>query len=148
MSESYRREYGDIELPPALDAPGDRDAPRPSVAARLGAEWGLASLLMGGLLFLCCPIMLIFNFVCYSGSSSALGGNDLELARIASVIVFICVTGVGGCAVGFGVRGWQAAVAHRQPQGLPLSGLLVSGVGLLLWLMVGCDTQSIMFTFF
>jgi hypothetical protein len=148
MSESFRHDFGDRDLPSALDAPGGPDAPRPSTAARLGAEWGLASLLMGGVLFLCCPIMLIFNWLCYSGSSSALAGSDLKIARVASVVVYVAVIGFGGAALGFGVRAWMAAVAHRQPQGLPIAGVLTSGVGLLLWLMVGADTLAIMFDFF
>jgi hypothetical protein len=145
MSEGFHREYRDRGEPPAaLDVP---PGPPPTAAA-LGREWGLASVLMGSLLFLGSPIMLIFNFLIYQAGPATLSRSDLLLARVASIVVGVSVTGLGAAAVAFGVRAWQAAVAHRQPQGLPLAGLLVSGVGLLLWLMAGCDTLAILFTYY
>jgi hypothetical protein len=147
MSESFGREFGSRGAPPPLDAPDDRDAARPP-AARVAAEWGLASVLMGGVLVVCCPIMLIFDWLSYSGSSSALSGSDLKTSRLAAVFVYVMVIAFGGAALGFGIRAWQAAAAHRQPLGLALAGVFTSGVGLLLWLMVGAATLGIMFDYF
>jgi hypothetical protein len=58
--------------------------------------------------------------------------------------VFASITVFGGAcmgltSIGFGLRGCWLAVAVRHTPALPLAGVMLSGGGLLLWLVLGID---------
>jgi predicted RNA-binding Zn-ribbon protein involved in translation (DUF1610 family) len=134
-------------LPPA---PAKRDAPgvRPVEAmparaqaqqtpARHAAEWGLASLLVAGVLILMFPLMLIVviggDAVAWAGDVQ---GSDIDQAIGVGYLTGISLIGLGVLALFFGLMGLTAAAYRKQPFGLSVAGTLVSLGALFLAIML------------
>jgi hypothetical protein len=113
----------------------------------LAAEWGLASLLGGGFLFLGAPIILVFDFHFYQAGRDYLDTHDMREAFAAGILAVLLLW--AGCIVSilFGAKGLLAASAHRQPAALPLAGVLFSAGALVAWLIVGFCTLGPLFAF-
>jgi hypothetical protein len=125
-----------------------RDVTEPAAAGH-GAQWGLASLWLGGLVVLLAPLTLIVNIL-----MAAIGPQGLHMAqpeiRLSSyglVIALGLVLLLGLAGLVFGVIALSAARARRQPLGLALAGIFVSVVGLLLFLFTAVDTVFVLVWF-
>jgi hypothetical protein len=110
------------------------------------AEWGLASVLLGGLLVVTAPIILIVNILMASIGPSALGMDPgaIKLATIGFVIVGLLLLGLGGTGVAFGLASLSAARSGNQSIALGLTGLIVSVVGVFALIVVGVDTGFVL----
>ena len=112
--------------------------------SRVGYEWGLASLLTGGMLMLMAPVMLIVNLMIWAAGRNFLARSDLEMAYVGALagvagVGLLCLAGVL-----IGVRGLFGALAHATPVALPLAGILAGLVALVLWGVVGYDLIAIL----
>jgi hypothetical protein len=123
-----------------------RDSTASSPATGHGAQWGLASLWLGGLVLLLAPLTLIVNIL-----MAALGPQGLHMAqpetRLASYGLLVAVglvllLGLAGLA--FGIIALSSARGRGQPAGLPLAGILVSLVALLVFLFTAIDTVFVL----
>jgi hypothetical protein len=120
----------------------------PEEKRRLGFEWGLASLLMGGLLALMALVLLISNILLFLGSEQQrLDQTSLELANIAAIVGIPCFIGLCVCSIVFAIRGLRGARRYDMPMALPASGLLLSIAALILWIVVGVDLIAILQSF-
>jgi hypothetical protein len=110
--------------PPTPAAPS---APRP----RAAAEWGLASLLLAGLLLLMGPLLLI----AFAASVTA-----WPYGRLVGFLMFLggelCTGPLCLVALLAGVLGIRAARGERGPAPLAVCGILTALVAGLLWLFV------------
>ena len=118
-----------------------------SSESRYAAEWGLASLLMGGVLAIIAPVMLIFNLMFWLQGPRVIAPQDMRLAHKAGIvgvgiIAVLCLT-----SLSFGIKAWRAALATFQPAGLAVAGTLVSLLALILWIITGADLIMILTTF-
>jgi hypothetical protein len=157
MSQSFTRERHDDPGGKSLDGTdrpqGTPTDPTASTTAgavlpsRLAAEWGLASLMMSAVLFLAAPITLVFNFLFYQAGPEYLSTSDIRLAFPAGILAVLVMWAVCVVSALFGVKGIVAAFGQRQPAGLPLAGVVLSGAALVLWLIVGIDLAAILWTF-
>jgi hypothetical protein len=127
--------------------PDYRDDLEPSAVYRHAGEWGLASLIMGGVLALMAPMTLVFNLILWLNFDRAIEPSLRTLARQGGMAA---VAGIGLLcllSVGFGIKGWRSAVATGQPAGLGVAGTLVSLMATLAWVIVGGDLLMILGTF-
>jgi cytochrome bd-type quinol oxidase subunit 2 len=119
----------------------------PEEKRRLGFEWGLASLLMGGLLALMALVLFISNILIFLDAGQRLDPTSLELANIAAIVGIPCFIGLCVCTIVFAIRGMRGARRYDMPMALPVSGLLLSIAALILWLVVGVDLIAILQSF-
>ncbi len=111
-----------------------REGYRPSIArverepAPSGsAEWGAASLALGGVFTLIMPSMLLTALVIYQR------GRDqpvLELPCVLFCLLVLCLSAAGAA---FGVLGVSAAQRARRPIALGLAGVMLNTLSLLMW---------------
>ncbi len=118
-----------------------------SAVTRHAAEWGLASLLMGGILTILAPIVLIFNLIFWLHGSQVIAPPQMRLAykgviAALALIVLLCLL-----SLIFGIKAWRSARTNYQPAGLGVAGTLISLLALLLWIIVGTDLIFIFETF-
>jgi hypothetical protein len=109
-----------------------------------GAQWGLASLVIGSVIFLASPVLLAFNTILARGGSY---GIPIGLAWTASMIGLIALFALAIASVAFGVRGWIMSRRQRQPVAFGVAGTLMSVAGLLSWLIAGIDLIIVLATF-
>jgi hypothetical protein len=107
--------------------------------ARHAGEWGLASLVLGGLIVIVAPITLIFNLLLWMGRQQAVPPEHMRLAYSGALAALIVVFVLGIVGLVFGVRGLVSAAVRRQPAGLAVGGVIVNAAALLLWLIVSID---------
>jgi cytochrome bd-type quinol oxidase subunit 2 len=119
----------------------------PEEKRRLGFEWGLASLLMGGLLALMALVLFISNILIFLDAGQRLDPTSLEVANIAAIVGIPCFIGLCVCSIVFAIRGMRGARRYDMPMALPASGLLLSIAALILWLVVGVDLIAILQSF-
>ena len=93
------------------------------------AQWGLASLLMGGVLLLASCTMAVFVV-----QLSQLSFDRLA-ASIAGPIGALAVAAYGVTSLIFGIRAWLKANSAGQSPALAVAGTVTSAVGLLGWLI-------------
>jgi len=93
------------------------------------AQWGLASLLMGGVLLLASCIMAVFV------AELTRISVDRMAAVIAGPIGSLAVFGYGVTSLVFGIRAWLKANSAGQSPALAVAGTLTSAVGLLGWII-------------
>jgi hypothetical protein len=124
------------------------DTPLPASltqAHQAGAQWGLASLLLGGLLIPTAGIALIAVILMAWIGPSQLGMNQtsITLATYGGGIASLLLLALGVCGIVFASIGLARARRDNQPLALPLAGLLASIAGLLLMLMVALDAFAV-----
>jgi hypothetical protein len=121
-------------LPPAV-RPADQS----------GAQWGLASLLVGGLLVPTAGIALVAVILMASIGPSHLGMDQtsITLATYGAGITTLLLLGLGVCGIVFASIGLSRARRDNQTSALPLAGLLASIAGLLMILMVALDAFAV-----
>lgn len=100
---------------------------------RSAAEWGLASLLLGGLLAVMAMLMLQINLQMFLGPKVWSPGDvrPIYYAAILATLVLFCMTSMG---IAFGIRSLVIAYGRGQPCALGWAGTLMSVLALLLWL--------------
>jgi hypothetical protein len=125
----------------------DRPVETNLALSRHAAEWGLASLLTGGVLLLMAPVTLIFNFLFWVSGSRVLAPSDMRLAFQGAMIALVVLLGLVLASLSCGVIGLYSAVTRRQPAGLAAAGILVNVAALVLWLIVGIDLVAILNAF-
>src|SRR5436853_185887 len=106
---------------------------------RAGFEWGLASLLMGGLLALMALVMLITNVLLFFGAADKLDPASQSLATLVGLVGVVGVLVLCVISIVFGVRGVKRAQWFDTPTAVPLAGVLISIAATFLWLVVGAD---------
>lgn len=127
--------------------PGYKEEFDESSESRHAAEWGLASLLLGGVLTIIAPITLIFNLIFWLQGPRIIAPQDMGLAHKAGIVgvgfvVVLCLV-----SLSFGIKAWRSASAAFQPAGLAVAGTLVSLLALVLWIITGADLILILTAF-
>lgn len=134
----------DTGFRPAGRAETDDGSPiaRPSGGGRRHAEWGQASLAVGGLVLLLAPLTLIVNILLASigPARMGMGRTEITLATYGLIIGLILVLLLGLAGLIFSVVSLAAARAQGEPFALGLAGLFVNFVGLALFLFTAIDT--------
>jgi len=100
---------------------------------RHAAEWGIASLAIGGVLVLASPMTLVLSAQVWAHSDRTAEVVLLHawLARVGvGVALLLAITGLG-C----GVKALHLAFVCEEPAGLAFGGLVVSLAGCLLWVI-------------
>jgi hypothetical protein len=109
-----------------------------------GAQWGLASLVIGSVIFLASPVLLAFNTILARGGRY---GMPMGLVWTASMVGLVALFALAITSVAFGVRGWIMSRRQRQPVAFGVAGTLMSVAGLLSWLIAGIDLIIVLATF-
>jgi len=109
-----------------------------------GAQWGLASLVIGSVIFLASPVLLAFNTLLAHGGRF---GLPMGLVWTASIVGFVTVLALAIASVAFGVRGWMMSRRMREPLALGVAGTLMSAAALVGWLIAGIDLIIVLATF-
>ena len=103
----------------------------PTAAQRPTNDWGLASLLLGGILLLMAPLLL---------SALALAFQAWRYGGLAGFVMFLagelCMFPLYLTAIGAGLLGLRAARKHDSSSALALTGIVTSLIAALLWLFV------------
>ncbi len=101
------------------------------------AEWGLASLILGGVLAILALLTVIFD-VLYKANLSNLrpGRGDMTATIFFCGILTLLFTFLSMANVVLAFVGLRSAMARKQPAGLPLAALMLGGVVALLWVAV------------
>ncbi len=108
--------------------------PLPAFGA--GAQWGLASLTIGSVIFLASPILLLFNTIFAQGGRA---GVPMGAAWTASMIGWSLLLLLAIASIGFGIRGIRLACREGQSLALGVAGTCMSIGGFLSWLIAGID---------
>lgn len=115
-----------------------------STAPRAGAEWGLASVLLGGLLALLVPPALqiahTLELTGYRGFST----QDKRLAGYGGYIAAGLCMALAIVGVGFGIKGINLSRQHGQAAALGITGVLVGVLAFLFWVgaMIAWHSQA------
>src|SRR5260221_36592 len=89
-----------------------------------GAQWGLASLVIGSVIYLASPVLLAFNTIfAHSGRY----GVPMGLAWTASMIGWSALLVLAGLNVWFGIHGWLLARRQNEPVAFGVAGTLMAG---------------------
>src|SRR5207244_2414869 len=83
-------------------------------ASRHAAEWGLASLLMGGVLTIIAPITMVFNLNFWVRGRQVLARQDMELAFYAAILGVAVVLLLCFLSLLFGIKALRSARRHYQ----------------------------------
>jgi hypothetical protein len=110
---------------------------------RNAAEWGLASLLLGGLLSVMAMLTLQINLQMWVTRASWSAGDvrPIYYAAIVGAIVLFCMTST---SIGFGIRSLVIAYKRAQPCALGWAGLMTSTLALLLWIGTLVDLLEVL----
>src|ERR1700747_39316 len=81
-----------------------------------GSQWGLASLMIGSVVFMASPVLLVFNTMFMNLSR---GQVPRGLALGASIIGIVTILAIAIASVVFGIRGWLIANRDQQCPALP-----------------------------
>jgi hypothetical protein len=109
-----------------------------------GPQWGLASLVIGSVIFLASPVLLAFNTIfAHSGRY----GVPMGLAWTASMIGWSALLILAGVNIWFGILGWRLARRDNQPVAFGVAGTLMAGAAVLGWLIAGIDLILVLASF-
>jgi hypothetical protein len=108
-----------------------------------GAQWGLASLAIGSVVFIASPVMLIFNSIF---SHQGRYGVPMGLAWTASMIGVATILAIGIASIVFGSRGWLIAGRERQCPALAVAGTFMSIAAVVSWLIVSVELIIVLAT--
>lgn len=112
---------------------------------REAAEWGLASILMAGVLDVLAMLMLHMNLYLFL-SPPVWGASDLRALFYAAVAGAIVMLGLCCISTAFAVRSLLFAVRRGQRAALGLAGLLLSMLALALWVGTLADLFAVVHT--
>jgi hypothetical protein len=121
-----------------------------SPMSRHAAEWGLASLLCGGIMLMCMPPLVVFDLLFWLhgrevvGTAAAAAMAIVYLGMYVSAIVVIGLSLVG---LVIGIRALLSASRHRQPAGLALAGTVISAAALVTTILMSVGTILIILSF-
>jgi hypothetical protein len=110
---------------------------------RIAAEWGLASLLLGGLLAMMAMLTLQINLQMYL-SPRVWSQGDLRPIYYVAIVGAIFLFGMTSTSIAFGIRSLVVAYRRAQPCALGWAGILVSTLALLLWIGTFVDLFSVL----
>ncbi len=96
------------------------------------AQWGLASLLMGGLFILMAMLELQLNMQLFV-YSSRFSIRDARQIHDSAMLAAIILPGLTITSIAFGIRGVALAYKRAQPCALAWAGVLMSTLALALW---------------
>ena len=116
-----------------VSAPYGVPPPDPDAAARAGAEWGFASLALGGVFAVMAPPTYLLIEVVQQNSFGGFSHSDRLLAGLGGCLVAAIILALAATGVGFGIVGVNAARRHGRPIALGLAGLLLNALDLLIW---------------
>lgn len=120
---------------PAVSGPPDQSAP-----------WGVASMVIGGVLIVSSPIILIVNILMAAFGPRALRMDRMDIFLASSgfqlALVLLLLLGLSG--LGFGIRSLVSARSEHQSIAFGLAGLLLCVVGVLALLIVGADSVMVL----
>jgi len=128
----------------AIEAISERFTLPPPQPLPDSAQWGFASLLIGGVLLLASCVLLVFNIIFWKAGR---GGIPMVFAFAAGLIGVAGVFCLGIASLVFGIWGWQEAYANRHCPALAIAGTFISLVGLAAWLIAGIDLIMILHSF-
>jgi hypothetical protein len=100
------------------------------------AQWGLASLMIGGVVFVASPVLLVFNTIFANGGRYRV---PMGLAWTASIIGLVTILAIGVASIVFGARGCIIAGRQRQCPALAVAGMFMSIAAVISWLIVAID---------
>ena len=105
---------------------------------RQAADWGLASLLLGGILAV--MAMLLLQICLYLFLSPSVWGTE-DVKRLHDVAIYgrIVFITAGIVSIAFAIRSLALAYNRSQPSALGWAGLLISLIALALWIGVLFD---------
>jgi hypothetical protein len=105
-----------------------------------GSEWGLAALLTAGFCMVLCPTTLLVWASIVSVHAVRWSRSDVHTMCILVTACEFLVAALAGMALAFGIVGLIAARKNQTPVALPLTGLIVSVVTLVFWIVIiGCS---------
>src|SRR5262249_16549597 len=106
---------------------------RPTSTTHAG-QWGLASLLTGGVIPILVPLFLLvfFHLTGMILDRRMFDSASMKLLSTAGTVVVLGLVGLGVFSFLFGIIGMLSALIRGQPGGLAVAGSVVSLVGLVL----------------
>ena len=107
------------------------------------AEWGLASLLLGGLLAVMAMLTLQINLQMYL-TPRVWSLDDIRPIQYAGIAAAIVLAGLTGTSIAFGIRSLVLAYKHVRPSALGWAGTMTSIFALLLWICTLVDLFSVL----
>ena len=110
---------------------------------RHAAEWGLASLILAGVLGVLAMLTLLAVAQIFFGPP-IWARQDLRAIFWVSIVFVVLILGMTGAATAFGIVSLVSAVKRGQPLALGLAGLLLSIFVLLVWIFVLIDLFSVL----
>ena len=121
------RGFGDVSAP-YVGPPAELDP-----LASAGAEWGLASLALGGVFAVMAPPTFLLIEYVQQNDFGGFSHSDRLLAALGGSFIAALILALEGAGVGFGVVGINAARRQGRPVALGLAGLLLNALDLLIW---------------
>jgi hypothetical protein len=112
---------------------------------RQAAEWGLASLLLGGILAVLGLFMLQIDLHLFL-SPPVWAPSDLRTLHNVAICGAFVLGGMGIASIAFGIRSLVFAYKRAQPSALGWAGLLISVLALLLWIGALADLFAVVDT--
>lgn len=109
-----------------------------------GAQWSLASLAIGSMIFVASPILLAFNTIFANGGRY---GVPMGLAWTASMIGWSALLILALVSVGFGVYGWTQCRRYGDCVAFGVAGTVMSIAAALGWLIAGIDLIMVLASF-
>jgi uncharacterized membrane protein len=121
----------------------------PPPPGRHWAEWGLASLFLGTAVTLLAPLTILINILMAAHGPHGLRmeAREVTLATAAFAVGIILVLLVGLAGLLFACFGLGAARRQGQSAALPLAGLLLSLLGLVVFLFAAIDLVFVLVRF-
>jgi hypothetical protein len=111
------------------------DSANGAIPASAAAQWGLASLLLSGLMLLLVPLAgTILTLIPMSIASVSFW--DRESITAASILMMVVIFGLTGLSVFtlvYGLAGWYWAATRRLPRALHVVGSVLGITGVLCW---------------
>jgi hypothetical protein len=113
------------------------EVPSTGAQSRYAAEWGLAALILSGILVLA-AILALLAILLYVAMLNQLrpSRTDVLLTAILACVLSGLFTAMTLLSIVFGLIGVRAAWRRCQPGGLPVAGLILSLFSVLLWAAV------------
>jgi hypothetical protein len=112
-----------------------------------GAEWGLASLVLGCVLAFLGPIGLVLTFAMESSHFWAWPRDQRLFAGVGGYLAAVLLLALAVAGIGFGVRSMRAARRVRQPVARGLVGVMLNAFDLFVVLGAGVGWHGTVWRF-